>query len=166
MNIDIPNSVTSIGESSFRSCISLTTMNIPASVIYIGDCAFYDDAVLISLVRDPSKTIFYGNDWNRNCPCCNMNEVACSHSLMSTQSGLDALTNRLKVSKPGHLQNDRLFTHRLPKLGSSNYPRAEFTYYPSVNLCYMQSISTANWGTTCLGLGAYLAVVLNENQEV
>ncbi|MCB6055294.1 leucine-rich repeat domain-containing protein, partial [Flavobacterium psychrophilum] len=36
----IPNSVTHIGSSAFRSCLSLTTLTIPNSVTSIGNSAF------------------------------------------------------------------------------------------------------------------------------
>ena len=38
--INIPNSVTNIGNSTFSSCSSLTCINIPNSVTNIGNCAF------------------------------------------------------------------------------------------------------------------------------
>ena len=39
-SIDIPDSVTSIGDSAFAKCISLTSITIPDSVASIGDNAF------------------------------------------------------------------------------------------------------------------------------
>lgn len=39
-SITIPNSVTSIGEEAFSGCTSLTSVNIPNSVTSIGDRAF------------------------------------------------------------------------------------------------------------------------------
>ena len=40
VNINIPNSVTTIGEGAFASCDSLTSINIPNSVTTIEDGAF------------------------------------------------------------------------------------------------------------------------------
>lgn len=40
-SIDIPNSVTSIGEGAFYGCSELTSVNIGNSVTYIGERAFY-----------------------------------------------------------------------------------------------------------------------------
>ena len=39
-SITIPNSVTSIGESTFYNCSSLTSITIPNSVTSIGECTF------------------------------------------------------------------------------------------------------------------------------
>lgn len=41
-SITIPDSVTSIGDSAFRVCISLTSITIPDNVMYIGANAFYN----------------------------------------------------------------------------------------------------------------------------
>lgn len=49
-NTTIPNSVTSIGESAFYYCNSLTSIVIPNSVINIGDKAFYYCRGLSSVV--------------------------------------------------------------------------------------------------------------------
>ena len=40
-SVNIPESVTSIGDSAFTRCSSLTSVNIPDSVTYIGHNAFY-----------------------------------------------------------------------------------------------------------------------------
>ena len=61
----IPASVTSIGDSAFSGCSSLTSMMIPASVTSIGGSAFYGCSSLASVTISASVTsigysVFYG----------------------------------------------------------------------------------------------------------
>ena len=64
-SIDIPNSVTSIGQYAFYGCGSLTSIDIPNSVTSIGRYAFYDCSSLTSTdIPNPVPSIgdyaFYG----------------------------------------------------------------------------------------------------------
>ena len=52
----IPNSVTSIGDSAFYGCDSLTSITIPSSVISISDYAFYGCGSLTSITISDSVT--------------------------------------------------------------------------------------------------------------
>ncbi len=63
-SIEIPESVTAIGDSAFRGCSSLTSIEIPDSVTTIGNCAFYECSSLTSVVIGDSvetigKSAFY-----------------------------------------------------------------------------------------------------------
>ena len=53
--IDIPNSVTAIGDSVFRRCYRLAALTIPANVSTIGAQAFYDATGLKKLKFLPTK---------------------------------------------------------------------------------------------------------------
>ena len=55
MSITIPNSVTSIGDHAFISCIGLTSVTIPKSVTEIQDSAFSGCSSL--------KNVYYGGTW-------------------------------------------------------------------------------------------------------
>ena len=48
----VPNTVTTIGDMAFMGCYELTTIDLPASLTYIGADAFdYDDAVVTLVCR-------------------------------------------------------------------------------------------------------------------
>ena len=55
-SIEIPNSVTTIGESAFNGCTSLTSIEIPNSVTTIGNYAFYICSGLTSIEIPNSVT--------------------------------------------------------------------------------------------------------------
>ena len=59
-SIVIPNSVTSIGGSAFRKCTSLSSISIPKSVTSIGNLAFSDCTSLSSIVIPNSVTSLGG----------------------------------------------------------------------------------------------------------
>lgn len=80
--IDIPNSVITIGDSSFESCEKLISVNLPNSVVSIGESAFSFCVSLKSLdLSDSLKTI--GN--NAFTYCINLNTLTLGKSL--TQIG-------------------------------------------------------------------------------
>lgn len=51
--IRLPPHLTTIGQSAFEGCRSLSTIDIPASVTHIGRCICYDCAYLQSIVVRP-----------------------------------------------------------------------------------------------------------------
>jgi serine/threonine protein kinase len=68
-SINIPNSVTTIGDSAFAFCKSLTSINIPNSVTTIGDLAFWECDSLTSITIPSSVVTIIGNPfyhWHGN----------------------------------------------------------------------------------------------------
>ena len=73
-SINIPNSVTSIGDSAFWGCKSLTSINIPGSVTSIGKSAF-DRCKSLTSINIPDSVTSIGKsafDWCESLTCINI----------------------------------------------------------------------------------------------
>ena len=62
--LEIPNSVTSIGDYAFLGCSSLTSITIPNSVTSIGDRAFSNCSSLTSITVDENNSYYKSIDGN------------------------------------------------------------------------------------------------------
>lgn len=65
-NYAIPDSVTSIGESAFSDCDSLTSIKISNNVISIGSNAFYG-CISLKSINIPDSVTSIGDDAFREC---------------------------------------------------------------------------------------------------
>ena len=63
-SINIPNSVTTIGNYAFSNCSGLTSINIPNSVNSIGNSAFFNCSGLTSIKVESGNTKY---DSRNNC---------------------------------------------------------------------------------------------------
>ena len=79
-SVTIPDSVTSIGDSAFRGCSGLTSVTIPDSVTSIGDWAFYGCSSLTSVtIPDSVTSIGDSAFWN----CSSLTSVTIPDSVTS-----------------------------------------------------------------------------------
>jgi len=62
----IPNTITTIGDNTFRNCNGLTSISIPNSITSIGNCAFYGCTGLTTL-EIPSSVTSIGKDAFNGC---------------------------------------------------------------------------------------------------
>ena len=70
-NTTIPNTVTTIDSGAFRNCTSLTSITIPASVIYIGNTAFFGSGLeSITFAEGSQLTAIGGVDFRGSFGFC------------------------------------------------------------------------------------------------
>ena len=84
ISVTIPDSVTSIGEAAFRHCTALTSVTIPNSVTSIGDFAFWYCKCLANITFtgtvDQWNAIEKSTSWNSDVPAI---YVTCSNGQVS-----------------------------------------------------------------------------------
>ena len=84
-SIEIPNSVTSIGNSAFSYCSSLTSIEIPNSVTSIGNYAFYSCSGLTSIEIPNSVTSIGESAFSR---CRGLTSIEIPNSVTSISSSV------------------------------------------------------------------------------
>ncbi len=92
-DFEIPNTVTSIGFSAFRSCSDLTSITIPNTVTSIGDYAFYDCSGLTSITI-PNTVTSIGNYAFYN--CSGLTQAIIGNSVTSYGASSFAKCDKLK----------------------------------------------------------------------
>ena len=92
-SVEIPKSVTYIGNHAFHNCSNLTSIKIPESVTYIGDHAFHNCSNLIS-VKIPGSVTEIGNSAFSD--CSNLISIKIPESV--TTIGYGAFDNCLSLT--------------------------------------------------------------------
>ncbi len=82
--LEIPNSVTNIGNTAFRDCTELTTITIPNSVTNIGYSAF-DGCTNLTSVNIPNSVTNIG--WFTFQDCKNLTSITIPHGVTSIEGG-------------------------------------------------------------------------------
>ena len=95
-SIEIPNSVTEIGNSAFKGCKALTSITIPNSVTTIGDWAFYRCRALTS-IEIPDSVTKIGEFAFERCEALEKAEFASIESLCSISFN-DYYSNPLELA--------------------------------------------------------------------
>lgn len=93
---DIPNSVTSIGNSAFSECTSLASVTMPSSVTSIGNSAFYGCSSLTSItIPDSVESI----GWSAFSGCTRITSVTIPNSVTSIgDSAFDGCASLISVT--------------------------------------------------------------------
>ena len=112
-NINIPNSIISIGWGAFRNCASLTSVTIPDSVTEIGDDAF-DNCSSLTSVTIPDSVTKIG--WGAFCNCKALNAVYISDLKAWCEIELRGWTDGpLYYAKNLYLNGERLTNIIIPQ---------------------------------------------------
>ena len=93
-SVNIPNSVTTIGDSAFYCCAYLTSITIPNSVTTIGDNAFYYCVSLTSVTIPNSVTTIEGEAFR---DCTNLQKVNIGNSVKTI--GISAFKNCTRITQ-------------------------------------------------------------------
>ena len=104
-SVTIPNSVTSIGSSAFNYCISLTSVTIPGSVTSIGDCAF-DGCNSLANIIIPDSVTSIGDYAFEN--CTSLTSVTIPNSV--TSIGDDAFWNCTSLTSINVEKNNKNYS--------------------------------------------------------
>ena len=81
-SVDIPNSVTIIGDNAFYKCYCLTSLTIPNSVTTLGEYAFQHCTELTSIII-PNSVKYIG--WDAFSDCANLSDVYCEAEKLSAE---------------------------------------------------------------------------------
>ena len=108
-NINIPNSVTSIGNYAFEGCSKLISINIPNSVTSIGESAFEGCSGLISINIPDSVTSIGVSAFEG---CSGLTNVNIPNSVTSIGRSAFAYCNLSRLTKESIIRRFGIYTIR------------------------------------------------------
>ena len=99
--VEIPNSVTNIGENAFDGCSGLTSIEIPNSVTSIGHDAFYHCSGLTSIIFDNCRPTLSDDVF---CLCSNLTDIyypayAYDYFTSNAQTSVYTLHPQIKIDR-------------------------------------------------------------------
>lgn len=134
-SVTVPNSVTKIGNSAFRSWTKAYTISMPNTITYIDDYAF-TGCEFLGLSSLPSSLTYIGTSAFANCKRITINTIPIGVTYVAATafSGCTALTSITFLSKPQAIASDAF--QRCTSLTSINVPWS------------FGEVSGAPWGAT------------------
>lgn len=138
--IEIPNSVTSIGKRAFDGCTSLSSIVIPNSIKSISEYLFYDCQSLVS-VSIPNSVTSIGEA--SFCRCFSLNSLSIPNSVVSIDRDAFGGCRSLKtVNIPENIKTIKIYTfYGCNSLKSITIPsKVEIIYQEAFADCGLEDV--------------------------
>jgi Flp pilus assembly protein protease CpaA len=154
-SVQLPTSITSIGDNAFYNCSGLTSLTIPNSVITIGDNAFYYCSGLTSLIIPNSVTTIGDNAFSY---CSDLTSITIGNSVTNIgkyafvfNSNLTTVyfnaTNCITAGYDGYsiypiFGDCPLFTNLIIGNNVQTIPELAFVFTPLTSITIPNSVTT------------------------
>ncbi len=132
-SVDIPNSVNSIDNNTFRNCTNLTSLDIPNSVTSIGEYAFYNSSGLTRLTI-PNSVTTIGQSAFRNCSKLKLLELGTELRTINGQAfnGCPAITDIISHrDRPAEIVDNTPFSTSIYTTATVHVPSGSLPNYYS-----------------------------------
>ena len=158
--LEIPNSVTSIGEKAFLNCTSLTSVMIPNSITSIGNNAFSGCSALTS-IEIPNSVTSIGNDAFLG--CTGLTSVAVSDiTAWCNISFSNAFSNPLYYAKHLYIDGTEVTDLEIPN-GVASIGKYTFSIWDSLTSVTIPNSVTSIANSAFSGCNNLTSVTLNSD---